>query len=259
MTFPRYGGDMASWARALAGYALELEARLAALESRPEGGNLLPITDPTTIMPLPWAVSDISANLTWDRADLNLCRIFNCTSACAITFPTPGEGDWVWVFNYGAAALTLKTDGGTAMCVLAQNQGAMIEVMTDTSGAPKWPTGVAAASLAGDIYPPANIVFAAGKGPTRSSPAGQYWMDDGTTAAIAGLAPTGGSTGQVLVKNSATNYDYSWTTKPAPTPAYLTSNVTTDRTFDANATTLDELADVVGTIIADLQANGVMS
>lgn len=32
------------------------------------------------------------------------------------------------------------------------------------------------------------------------------------------------------------------------------SNVTTDRAFDANSTTTDELADVLGTLIADLKA-----
>ena len=37
---------------------------------------------------------------------------------------------------------------------------------------------------------------------------------------------------------------------------YTTSNVTPDRDFDANATTLAELADVVGTLIADLKARG---
>lgn len=36
------------------------------------------------------------------------------------------------------------------------------------------------------------------------------------------------------------------------------SNVTTDRTFDANSTTTDELADVLGTLIADLLAKGVL-
>lgn len=40
---------------------------------------------------------------------------------------------------------------------------------------------------------------------------------------------------------------------------YTPTNVTTDRSYDANATTLDELADVVGTIIADLQARGVFA
>jgi len=41
--------------------------------------------------------------------------------------------------------------------------------------------------------------------------------------------------------------------------AYTTSNVTTDRSFDANATTTDELADVLGTLIADLKVAGVLA
>jgi hypothetical protein len=40
--------------------------------------------------------------------------------------------------------------------------------------------------------------------------------------------------------------------------AYTTSNVTTDRTFDANSTTLDEVADVLGTLIADLKSLGLV-
>jgi hypothetical protein len=42
-------------------------------------------------------------------------------------------------------------------------------------------------------------------------------------------------------------------------PTYTPSNVTTDRTFDANVTTINELADVVGTIIADLQTIGLFA
>ena len=40
-------------------------------------------------------------------------------------------------------------------------------------------------------------------------------------------------------------------------PAYTPTNVTTTRSFDANATTLDEIADVLGTLIADMQATGL--
>lgn len=40
--------------------------------------------------------------------------------------------------------------------------------------------------------------------------------------------------------------------------AYTTSNVTTDRTYDANATTLDEVADVLGTLISDLKSLGLI-
>ena len=39
---------------------------------------------------------------------------------------------------------------------------------------------------------------------------------------------------------------------------YTTTNVTADRVLDADATTLNELADVVGTMIADLKAAGVI-
>lgn len=39
---------------------------------------------------------------------------------------------------------------------------------------------------------------------------------------------------------------------------YTPTNVTTDRSFDANSTTLDELADVVGSLITDLQATGLL-
>lgn len=39
---------------------------------------------------------------------------------------------------------------------------------------------------------------------------------------------------------------------------YSATNVTTDRTYDADATTLNELADVVGTLIADLRAQGAL-
>ena len=40
--------------------------------------------------------------------------------------------------------------------------------------------------------------------------------------------------------------------------AYTPTNVTTDRSYDANATTVDELADVLGTLIADLQTVGLV-
>lgn len=41
--------------------------------------------------------------------------------------------------------------------------------------------------------------------------------------------------------------------------AYTPTNVTTDRSYDANATTVDELADVLGTLIADLQSLKILS
>lgn len=48
-------------------------------------------------------------------------------------------------------------------------------------------------------------------------------------------------------------------TIPLGTTAYTPTNVTTDRSYNANATTTDELADVLGTLIADLQGKGLIS
>lgn len=42
------------------------------------------------------------------------------------------------------------------------------------------------------------------------------------------------------------------------TDAYTTSNVTTDRSFDATSTSLDELANVLGSLIASLQGAGII-
>jgi hypothetical protein len=40
---------------------------------------------------------------------------------------------------------------------------------------------------------------------------------------------------------------------------YTPSNVNTDRSYDADSTTLDEVADVLGTLIADLQTIGLIN
>lgn len=44
----------------------------------------------------------------------------------------------------------------------------------------------------------------------------------------------------------------------AATQTYTETNVTTDRSFDANATSLDEIADVLGSLIADLRAKRIV-
>ncbi len=50
-----------------------------------------------------------------------------------------------------------------------------------------------------------------------------------------------------------------WNATPVVRPsAYTPTNVSTDRAYDADATTVDELADVLGTLIADLQSIGLI-
>ncbi len=45
----------------------------------------------------------------------------------------------------------------------------------------------------------------------------------------------------------------------AATSAYTPTNVTELRAYDANATSVAELADVLGTLIADLKTKGIIS
>jgi hypothetical protein len=60
------------------------------------------------------------------------------------------------------------------------------------------------------------------------------------------------------LEHQAGNVGFYGATPVAQSAAYTPTNVTTDRAYDANATTVDELADVLGTLIADLQATGII-
>ena len=67
------------------------------------------------------------------------------------------------------------------------------------------------------------------------------------------------STG-VLIGGASTTKVGFWGATPVVRPsAYTPTNVTTDHSYDANATTTDELADVLGTLIADLQSIGILA
>lgn len=51
---------------------------------------------------------------------------------------------------------------------------------------------------------------------------------------------------------------FNGTTPPASLGTYTVTNLTTDRTYDADTVAVAELADIVGTLIADLRAQGIV-
>lgn len=65
-----------------------------------------------------------------------------------------------------------------------------------------------------------------------------------------------GSNGQLLVADSGTTPGVAWKGTPQ---SYSISNGTTDRSYDADATTTDELADCLYTLIQDLKSFGILS
>lgn len=77
------------------------------------------------------------------------------------------------------------------------------------------------------------------------------------------LAPAagagGGTRGGVQIGGNTADLIGFYGHTPAARPsAYTPTNVTTDRSYDADATTLAEVADVLGTLIADLQGLGLL-
>lgn len=61
----------------------------------------------------------------------------------------------------------------------------------------------------------------------------------------------------MLTKLTAAKWAVLWWTQNLG-GSYTVTNVTTDRAYDANATTLDEIADVLGTLISDLKNSNVI-
>jgi len=81
---------------------------------------------------------------------------------------------------------------------------------------------------------------------------------DGTNLLIDSQVVGSGFTGIENGLRVTGNLGFFGTTPVVQSSAYTPTNVSTDRSYDANSTTVDELADVLGTLIADLQAYGLI-
>lgn len=80
-----------------------------------------------------------------------------------------------------------------------------------------------------------------------------------TSAANAVLAEDSAGTDLFVVRNDGGFAFKGGTVGLAQTGYTTPANLTTDRTFDADAATVEELADVLGTLIEDLKAKGIIA
>ena len=109
-----------------------------------------------------------------------------------------------------------------------------------------------------------NKINAANKGITITAGVDCHVADNYTVASVAdSISENGASSATTVVHNrfdstTVVNGTGSVLIKATESSAYTPTNVSTDRAYDANSTTTDELADVLGTLIADLQANGII-
>lgn len=98
-----------------------------------------------------------------------------------------------------------------------------------------------------------------GIGITTNTPAQHIALyTNGTGQLRLGQTANGFDGGPVVVGDDAGKIGFFGTTPIVRPAAYTPANVTTTRTYDANATTIDALSDVLGTLIADLKALGLL-
>lgn len=81
----------------------------------------------------------------------------------------------------------------------------------------------------------------------------------GTGTGISLLVENSSGTARFTVRDDGA-YAFAGGTVGAAQTGYTTfTNLTTDRTCDANATTVEELADILGTLIVDLKTKGIIA
>ena len=195
-------------------------------------------------------------------ATLNIgIKLDGCTTATLwLNSDTAAEGVIAWgtardTNLYRSAANVLKTDDSLHVAINALAVG-YVRV-----GSLSVPTNVTAGDLTAlraiigtDEALGASVLL------DLNSVTGALLLSRMTTVQKAALT---GVAGMVLYDSTLGQfhaYDGAWKQVIlVGTPAdYTVSNVTTDRTYDANATTIDEIADIVGTLISDLQSIGLL-
>jgi len=88
---------------------------------------------------------------------------------------------------------------------------------------------------------------------------GLDWDFDTTANIVAVSSSTAAAIRFALdLGHTGTNLGFYSATPTPQSAAYTPTNVSADRAYDANATTIAELADVLGTLIADLQLTGII-
>lgn len=141
--------------------------------------------------------------------------------------------------------ISITTDASTDTVTITNTWGwaaTAVTVADESADTTCFPLFVTAATW--DLWPKTN------SGMTYNSSTGAFWATSVSVSDDAYGAGWNGST-QVPTKNAV--YDKIESISTALSTWYTLSNVTTDRTLDANATSIDELADVLWTVINDMR------
>jgi hypothetical protein len=168
-----------------------------------------------------------------------------------------GTNNWVMIFAPGLRATSLAGDYSEVLFTSAS----AIAVAHAISNFATWTVNAPTISIAGgSIVNATNVLIQTNmaQGTNRygllvtSSPSG------GTLNYAARFTGAAGVRIDGIFEHTGTTFGIYGATPVVQSAAYTPTNVTPDRAYDADVTTVDELADVLGTLIADLQLTGIV-
>jgi len=167
-----------------------------------------------------------------------------------------GTNNWVMIFAPGLRATSLAGDYSEVLF----SSSSAISIAHAISTFATWTVNAPTAVLgAGSVVNAANVNIQTSMA-VGTNRYGLLVTSNPSGGTLNYAARFTGSTGvriDGLFEHTGTLVGLYGATPVAQSAAYTPTNVTPDRSYDANATTVNELADVVGTMIADLQAIGI--
>jgi len=168
-----------------------------------------------------------------------------------------GTNNWVMIFAPGLRATALAGDYSEVLFSSASS----IAVAHAITNFATWTVNAPSITITGgSIVDASNVLIQTnmGQGTNRygllvtSNPSG------GTLNYAARFTGSAGVRIDGILEHTGTLLGFYGSTPVVQAAAYTPTNVTPDRAYDANATSVDELADVLGTLIADLQLLGLI-
>ncbi len=157
----------------------------------------------------------------------------------------------------GGFANVLGGTGGASAAALAGGEGGGCAITGGVGGANTGGTGTSGAGGRIDVF--GGVAGADNGGTGGAGGDVNIRGGAGTGAAADGDVTIGDlNTANIAIGAGGTLIGFYGATPVAQSAAYTVTNLTTDRTYDANSTTLNEIADVLGTLISDLQTVGLI-
>lgn len=223
-----------------------------------QSGNLLSIDGDVSI------ISD-SLQIQAPDADETLITLLSSTTTGIVRQKMANsdqQDDFNWVANFSAGTLALnRTDGGSGGTLLTANFTGDFVLGRTTSnthrlngGALEFNAATAGTATIKKVEGTGAIVMSGGTSESSGGTVIAYGATHSTQPSSVHIRT--GSTTRIEV--DGTGIGFFGATPAAQAAAYTPTNVTPDRSFDADTVAITELADIVGTLIADLQSYGLL-